>query len=73
MIGSGPEKKKNADLPYVDPKDYVFSEETIRALTELALLVRDIQARQAAERRSTSSDINQHHDNNKTDRKTPSA
>ncbi|MBX2866752.1 hypothetical protein KTR10_02270 [Candidatus Kaiserbacteria bacterium] len=37
------------DLPHIDPKDYVFSEETVRSLTELALLLNDIEMEERAE------------------------
>jgi|GEM_PF-3027618 len=32
--------------PKIDPKDYVFSQETIDSLTELAMLVKEVRARQ---------------------------
>lgn len=48
MIGSVPDGPWKSGRPHIDPKDYVFSEETIQSLTELALLVREIRARQEA-------------------------
>jgi hypothetical protein len=59
MIGSAPEDRQKSNRPSIDPKDYIFSEETIQSLTELALLVRDIRARQAA-RQSKSNNLKTH-------------
>ena len=44
---SGSEAPENA-LP-TNPQGYIFSEDTIKALTKLALLVREIERQQEAE------------------------
>jgi len=46
----------------IDPKDYAFSEETIEALTQLALLVRDIERQQEAEKSASKAANPHHHD-----------
>lgn len=51
---------------HIDPKDYVLSEESIKALTELAMLVREIKIQQALDQADTAN----HHANKFTNRKT---
>ena len=63
MIGSAPVEQRKSGYPRIDPKDYVFSEETIQSLTELALLVRDIRVRQAT-RQAKSNNPSPHGDEN---------
>ncbi len=64
MIGEAP--KSGSERPHIDPKDYVLSEESIQALTELALLVREIKIQQALDQAYASN----HHANKLTNRKT---
>ncbi|MCJ9430739.1 hypothetical protein [Kordiimonas marina] len=78
MIGETSEKRGNEPLshsssglnrPHIDPKDYVLSEEAIEALTELAMLVREIKVQQALEQ----ADAAIHHENETSNRNPYSA
>jgi len=57
------------NLPHIDPKDYVFSEETVRSLTELALLLNEIEMEEEAER--ALADKSTHHESNQATGKEP--
>lgn len=71
MIGKAPKKRRKyirrvvrcrPNLPHIDPKDYVFTEETVRSLTELAFLLNEIEMEEEAER--ALSDKSPHHEPN---------
>ena len=73
MIGKAPKKRRKVirrvvrcrpNLPHIDPKDYVFSDETVRSLTELAFLINEIEMEEEAEREL--SDNTTHHESNYT-------
>ncbi len=67
MISSAPKDRQNVQED--DPE--VLPEETVEALIKLALLLRDIRARQAAERPFTDPNTQHHDEHHQTGGKKP--
>jgi len=68
-----PDDRPNRQLEGQTRDSDVLPEEAVQALIKLALLLRDIRARQAAERPFTRPNTHNHHDGPKTGGEAPAA